>query len=110
MDVCWCTACALFEQSRGHFPASADVQQVRQSALKHATASGFDEQQAAKALPEDLLADFIDGAEEMPAVNAILGGILANEALKAVSFNGVPINNLLLFSLHDGMGEMETMS
>lgn len=78
-------------------------------AEQHARKSNSDQQQVAKALPRELLADFINGTDEFPAVNAVIGGILANEALKAVAHNGQPINNLLLFSLHDGMAEMESM-
>ena len=78
--------------------------------MQHAAASGIEQTTAAKALPQDLLADFVEESEEMPPVNAVLGGLLANEAMKAVSCHGLPINNVLLFSLHDGMGEVETMS
>lgn len=102
-------ACALFEQSHGHFPRSAELQEVQHLAEQHARKSNSDQQQVAKALPRELLADFINGTDEFPAVNAVIGGILANEALKAVAHNGQPINNLLLFSLHDGMAEMESM-
>ena len=84
--------------------------EVQKLSMQHALQSDTDERQATAALPPDLLADFIEGESELPAVNAVLGGVLANAALKAVSFDGVPINNILLFSLHDGMGEVEIMA
>jgi ubiquitin-like 1-activating enzyme E1 A len=43
-------------------------------------------------------------AEEMPAINAVVGGIVANEVLKATSGKGEPIRNFFLFSLTDGAG------
>lgn len=42
-------------------------------------------------------------------VNAVLGGVLANEVLKAVSRRGEPVNNLFLFCLTDGAGAVECM-
>ena len=77
--------------------------------IEHAANSGIHAGHAQQMLPEEMLSDFIEGSEELAAVNAVIGGILANEALKAVSYHGVPINNIFLFGLHDGLGEVETM-
>ena len=46
-------------------------------------------------------------ADEMPAISAIVGGILANDVLKAVSKKGEPIRNLFMYSLADGVGSIE---
>jgi ubiquitin-like 1-activating enzyme E1 A len=43
----------------------------------------------------------------MPAVNAVLGGIAANELVKAVTAKGEPLNNFFFFSLTDGAGIVE---
>jgi ubiquitin-like 1-activating enzyme E1 A len=43
----------------------------------------------------------------MPAINAVVGGILANDLLKAVSKKGEPIHNLFMYSLADGVGSVE---
>ena len=107
--VRFAVGCALFEQDAGRFPGPEDVERVKALSISHAASSGFNEGQVAAALPEDLLSDFSDSSEELPAVNAVIGGILANEALKAVSHHGAPINNVFLYSLHDGLGEVETM-
>ena len=48
---------------------------------------------------EEILCD-----EALPAVNAICGGVLANEMLKAVSHKGEPVDNFFLFSLTDSAG------
>lgn len=49
------------------------------------------------------------GTTELPPVSAVLGGVLANELLKAVSHNGEPINNCFFFSLADNVGLVETL-
>lgn len=43
----------------------------------------------------------------MPAVNAVVGGILANDLLKALSAKGEPLRNLFLYSISDGVGSVE---
>lgn len=40
-------------------------------------------------------------------VSAVLGGVLANEVLKAVSRRGDPVNNFFFFCLADGAGVIE---
>lgn len=50
---------------------------------------------------EDLIEEFIIGGC-FPPVNAILGGLLANEMLKAVSKKGNPVNNFLFYDLISG--------
>lgn len=46
-------------------------------------------------------------AGEMPAVAAIVGGVLANDLLKAVAHKGEPLRNLFMYSLTDGVGSVE---
>lgn len=43
----------------------------------------------------------------MPAINAILGGFLANDLLKAVSKKGEPVHNLFMYSLSTGVGSVD---
>jgi ubiquitin-like 1-activating enzyme E1 A len=43
-------------------------------------------------------------------VSAVLGGVLANEVLKAVSRRGEPVNNFFFYSLADGAGVVERMA
>lgn len=43
-------------------------------------------------------------------MNAVLGGVLANEVLKAVSCRGEPMNNFFFYSLLDGSGVVECMA
>lgn len=54
-------------------------------------------------VPDTFIKEFLC-AEPLPAVNAICGGVLANELLKAVSHKGEPVNNFFFFSLSDSAG------
>ena len=54
-------------------------------------------------VPQELVEEYLSDSC-LPAVNAICGGVLANETLKAVSHKGEPINNFFLFALMDGAG------
>ncbi len=49
-----------------------------------------------------LLKEYVTAGEELPAVNAVLGGLLANELIKAVGGKGEPLRNFVLYSLDDG--------
>lgn len=62
---------------------------------------------SAELFSEPLLEEFICGSQGLAAVNAVLGGVLANEILKAVSHRGEPLNNFMYFCLADGAGVVE---
>lgn len=49
------------------------------------------------------------GSGDMAAVNAIVGGVLANELLKAVSRKGEPANNLFLYDVGSGVGKVQRL-
>ena len=54
------------------------------------------------------LAAFVQHPQEMPAINAIVGGVVANDVIKITASKGEPIiNNLFLYSLVDGGGWVE---
>lgn len=98
-------AAAHFEQQHGRFPAAADAQQLAAVWAEEAGAAGID----AAALPAEALAAYASEGEDMPAINAVVGGVLANELIKAVGRRGAPLNNLFLFSLLEGAGAVERM-
>ncbi|KAL4450085.1 hypothetical protein ABPG77_010754 [Micractinium sp. CCAP 211/92] len=98
-------AAARFEQQHGRFPAAADADALAAAWADEAGAAGVD----AAALPAEALAAYASDGEDMPAINAIVGGVVANEVIKAVGRKGAPINNLFLFSLLDGAGAVERM-
>jgi ubiquitin-like 1-activating enzyme E1 A len=94
-----------FEKRNGRCPteSDADIEEVKGIMKEQGLPDG--------AVDEAALALYCaqSGGEEMPAVNAVVGGILANAVLGAVSKNVEPLNNLFCFSLLDGMGMVETV-
>ena len=103
-------ACALFELQHKRRPTPEDTAALRQLSVKAAAESGTPEAAAAAALDAGLLADYVAMSAEMPAVNAVVGGVLANEVLKAVSFSGEPLQNVFFFDAHDGTGMVEKLA
>ena len=97
--------CARFEQQHGRFASAADAEQL--VALKAAVCGEAGADPAA--LPDELLAAYAAEAGDMPAINAIVGGVLANELIKAVGGKGEPVNNWFLYSLAEGSGSVERM-
>lgn len=59
---------------------------------------------------QQLLAAMLSGAAEFAPVCAVLGGVMANNVVAAVSANGAPLNNLLYYTLFDGRAIVETQS
>ena len=117
-----CAVCADFEKQTGRFPGSEDLDFLRQQARILATGVQADAQLDARAgaplprnliredvMPDQALEEYVLGSAELPPVNAVLGGVLANEMLKAVSHKGEPINNMFFFSLADNVGLIETL-
>jgi hypothetical protein len=82
----------------------ADLAAAREAGVALAAEAGgtFDDSAA-------LLEAFLAGDSELPPVNAVLGGVLANELLKAVSRKGDPVNNFFFFCLSDGAGVVENI-
>ena len=107
---CVLAACALFELAHKRAPMPEDVPALRQQCVKTAAESGIPEATAAAALDAGLLADYLGMSEEMPPVNAVVGGVLANEVLKAVSSSGAPLKNVFFFDAHDGSGVVEDLA
>uniref|UniRef100_A0A7N0VEN2 Ubiquitin-like 1-activating enzyme E1A n=1 Tax=Kalanchoe fedtschenkoi TaxID=63787 RepID=A0A7N0VEN2_KALFE len=61
-------------------------------------------------VPESLLARLVTDTREFPPVCAILGGILGQEVIKAISGKGDPVKNFFLFDVMDGKGKVEDVS
>ena len=113
--------CADFESHTGRFPTTEDLPALQQRARELAA----DARAAAAAdanggpLPRDLISEdvmpagvleeYVIGNAELAPVNAVLGGVLANEVLKAVSHKGEPVKNFFFFSLGDNVGLVETL-
>ncbi|XP_044501509.1 SUMO-activating enzyme subunit 1B-1-like [Mangifera indica] len=61
-------------------------------------------------IPDTLLERLIMGAREFPPVCAILGGILGQEVIKAISGKCDPLKNFFFFDVVDGKGIVEDIS
>ncbi|XP_059661666.1 SUMO-activating enzyme subunit 1B-1-like [Cornus florida] len=61
-------------------------------------------------IPDSLLERLIVGTREFPPVCAIVGGILGQEVIKAISGKGDPIKNFFFFDAMDGKGVIEDIS
>ncbi|GAB4814279.1 hypothetical protein N2152v2_001325 [Parachlorella kessleri] len=96
-------ACAELESEHGRAVAAADLPQLGDLLQRLCQSQKLD---YAKLVDEQLLEAFTTCPDEMPAINAIVGGILANDVLKAVSKKGEPIRNLFMYSLADGVAAM----
>lgn len=89
---------ARFEQQHGRLPTAADAPAL--AALKAEVCSGAGVDPTA--LPDEQLAAYASSEADMPAINAVVGGVLANEVIKAAGGKEAPVNNFFLFSLAEG--------
>lgn len=51
----------------------------------------------------------LDAGEELAPICAVVGGVVANNVIRAVSHVNEPLYNLFLYGVHDGMGLVETL-
>ncbi|XP_022770608.1 SUMO-activating enzyme subunit 1B-1-like isoform X2 [Durio zibethinus] len=61
-------------------------------------------------VPDALLERLLIGTREFPPVCAIIGGILGQEVIKAISGKGDPLKNFFFFDAMDGKGLIEDIS
>lgn len=61
-------------------------------------------------IPDALLERLVTGTGEFPPVCAIIGGILGQEVIKAISGKGEPLKNFFFFDAVDGKGIVEDIS
>ena len=80
-------------------------------ALRAAAAAATAEGLKAQATPDAAHVDaYAAGWEaESPAVAAVVGGILAQDVLKAVSSSGAPAHNFFLFDTRSGFGAIQAI-
>lgn len=57
-------------------------------------------------LPDEKIEDYLLASEEFAPINAVVGGVLAQEALKAISGKGEPLNNFFFYELDSGEGRV----
>jgi hypothetical protein len=103
-DHCLLAVIAAYEAAhQQQLPQQRDAAALDQLARETAAAAGTDAERTARAA-----AMYAFGDRELPPINAVLGGLLANEVLKAISHKSEPVNNWLFYSLSSGVGQIET--
>ncbi|XP_016447106.1 SUMO-activating enzyme subunit 1B-1-like isoform X2 [Nicotiana tabacum] len=61
-------------------------------------------------IPDSLLERLLASEHEFPPVCAIVGGVLVQEVIKAISGKGDPLKNIFFFDATDGKGIIEDIS
>lgn len=116
--------CAAFERGHGRRPSAGDVPALVQSIPTAEAANGV----TPGWLPPAAVADYVRGAvrggddddddasgaasevaREMPAVAAVVGGILGQELLRAVTGKGEPVRNAFFFTAANSQGTVENI-
>lgn len=86
--------------------SSADLASVLKLRTELCQANSVNESQ----VPDSLLGRLIAGPSEFPPVCAVIGGILGQEVIKAISGKGDPVKNFFFFDAADGKGVIEDIS
>ncbi|XP_057804836.1 SUMO-activating enzyme subunit 1A isoform X2 [Salvia miltiorrhiza] len=95
-----------FEELEGRSPretSAADLPKVQRLRKELCDAQSHDESQ----IPDALLERLLKGRTEFPPVCAIIGGILGQEVIKAISGKGDPLKNFFFYDAMDGKGIIE---
>nr|AEG76895.1 putative SUMO-activating enzyme 1A transcript 1 [Linum usitatissimum] len=98
-----------FEEANNRNPgnlSSEDVPAVLQFKRQLCEAQSVSE----ALVPDTLLERLVMGSIEFPPVCAIVGGILGQEVIKAISGKGDPLKNFFYFDVVDGKGVIEDIS
>uniref|UniRef100_A0A1S4CE90 Uncharacterized protein n=1 Tax=Nicotiana tabacum TaxID=4097 RepID=A0A1S4CE90_TOBAC len=98
-----------FEELEGRNPGETsadDLPNVQKLRKELCEAHCLNESQ----IPDSLLQRLIASRSEFPPVCAIIGGILGQEVIKAISGKGDPLKNFFFFDAMDGKGIIEDIS
>ncbi|WJX53890.1 SUMO-activating enzyme subunit 1A [Trifolium repens] len=98
-----------FEETEGRSAgdvSDADLSSVLKLKKELCTAQSVNDSHVPDTLLERLVAD----TTEFPPVSAVIGGILGQEVIKAISGKGDPIKNFFYFDASDGKGVIEDIS
>ncbi len=97
-------ACAAFEAEQGRPPTSADAGILEQQLQDNATSQGT----VVAPATLQLLLGFLAEPGEFAPVCAIVGGVMANNVIKAVSQSDAPLKNMFFYAM-DGRGLVEEL-
>lgn len=95
-----------FEEAEGRKPgevSTEDLSGVLKLKKELCVAQSLNESR----IPDSLLERLVTSAREFPPVCAIIGGILGQEVIKAISGKGDPLKNFFFFDATDGKGIIE---
>ncbi|KAK4486151.1 hypothetical protein RD792_008819 [Penstemon davidsonii] len=98
-----------YEELEGRVPgetSAADLVNVQKLRKELCEAHSVSESQ----IPDSILQRLLEGRQEFPPVCAIIGGILGQEVIKAISGKGDPLKNFFFFDAMDGKGVIEDIS
>ncbi|XP_057421062.1 SUMO-activating enzyme subunit 1A-like [Lotus japonicus] len=98
-----------FEEAEGRNAGEvsiADLSGVLKLKKELCTAQSLNESH----VPDTLLERLVANTKEFPPVCAIIGGMLGQEVIKAISGKGDPIKNFFFFDAFDGKGIIEDIS
>lgn len=98
-----------FEEAEGHHPGDvsiADLPGVLKLKKELCEANSLNESH----IPDALLERLVTGTREFPPVCAVIGGILGQEVIKAISGKGEPLKNFFFYDAVDGKGIIEDIS
>lgn len=98
-----------YEQAEGRNPGEtsiADLPGVLKLKKELCEAHSLNESH----IPDALLERLVTGTKEFPPVCAVVGGILGQEVIKAISGKGDPLKNFFFFDAMDGKGIIEDIS
>ncbi|KAF3436916.1 hypothetical protein FNV43_RR19669 [Rhamnella rubrinervis] len=98
-----------FEEAEGHNPGEVSITDLP-SVLKLKKELCERQSLNESHIPNALLERLLTGTSEFPPVCAILGGILGQEVIKAISGKGEPLKNFFFFDAMDGKGIIEDIS
>lgn len=93
---------AQFEVEQNRRVNEEDYEKLRQ--LRDRLCS--DEGPVKAQLCDEMVEDYLATSQEFAPINAIVGGVLAQEALKAISGKGEPLNNFFFYELDTGEGRV----
>ncbi|KAH9705449.1 SUMO-activating enzyme subunit 1B-1 [Citrus sinensis] len=99
----------VFEEAEGRSPGEisiADLPAVLKLKKELCEANALN----ASHVTDSLLERLIIGTREFTPVCAVVGGILGQEVIKAISCKGEPLKNFFFFDIMDGKGVVEDVS
>ncbi|KFK22924.1 hypothetical protein AALP_AAs48765U000300 [Arabis alpina] len=99
----------LFEEAEGRKAGECSLSDLpKVSKLKKEICEGNSVSE--NHIPDSLLERLVAGNSEFPPACAIIGGILGQEVIKAISGKGEPLKNFFYFDAEDGKGVIEDIS